>query len=306
MAGYILRGEEKSVVLRAADVDKLIGSGNGDAALLHLYLTRADRGIRPEEVRRALGFSELQLSRAESALEQMGLLRSRMESTPLPEPERPGYTTDDVSHLLETREDFRGLCSEVDKKLGRRLGPADQKCLAGLYDGLGMPAEVIYLLVCHCLERFERGETRAQRLTVYQIEKEGYRWAQQGVFSLEAAEGYLRDYARRSDMAAGYMQAMGLGDRAPVGRERSYIEAWADMGFAADAVALAYEKTMSQIHELKFSYLHAILKRWHEAGWHTAEAVEKNERRPDTGPKREPAAGTRDRSKMRQYAVKKG
>ena len=303
MAGYILHGTEKSVVLRADDVEKLIRSGNGDAALLHLYLARADRGIRPEELKTALGFSDLRLSQAESALETMGLLQSRLAEPREQEPERPTYTTDDVSRLLETQEEFRSLCAEVDKKLGRRMGPADQKCLAGLYDALGMPADVIYLLVSHCVERFERGDTRAQRLTVYQIEKEGYRWAQQGIFSQEAADRYLQEYSRRYETAVAYMQAMNLGDRAPVGKEKTYIESWTAMGFSADAVALAYEKTLSQIHQLKFSYLNAILKKWHEAGLHTAAEAQRGDRKASPERREQPPA--RDRSKMREYAVKK-
>lgn len=305
MAGYILHGEEKSVILRAADVEQLIRSGNGDAALVHLYLARADRGIRDEELKAALGFSELRLRKAESALEEMGLLRQRMEKPVVEQPERPVYNTEDISHLLETREDFRGLCAEVDKRLGRRMSAADQKCLAGLYDALGMPADVIYLLVCHCAERFERGDTRAQRLTVYQIEKEGYYWAQQGIFSQEAADRYLQEYSRKYDVALGYMHAMGLGDRLPIGKEKTYVDSWIAMGFAADAVALAYERTMSQLHELKFSYLGGILKKWHAAGLHTADEVQRGDHRP-ARPVQQEKAPTRDKSKMRQYAVKKG
>jgi len=304
LAGYILRGEEKSVILRAADVERLIKSGNGDAALLHLYLVKANRGIRDEELKGALGFSDLRLSKAESALEAMGLLQSRTENPVAQQPEKPTYNTEDISQLLETREDFRDLCAEVDKRLGRRMSVTDQKCLASLYDALGMTADVIYLLVCHCLERFERGDTRTRRLTVYQIEKEGYYWAQQGIFSQEAANRYLQEYSRRYDVALSYMRAMGLGDRVPVGKEKTYIDSWIAMGFSADAVALAYEKTMSQIHELKFSYLGAILKKWHQAGLHTAAEARQGDRKPAKTVQQEKSQNP-DRSKMRQYAVKK-
>ena len=34
MAGYITRGQEKSVVLYASQVDTLVNAGSGDAALL--------------------------------------------------------------------------------------------------------------------------------------------------------------------------------------------------------------------------------------------------------------------------------
>ena len=40
MAGYILRDGEKSVVLRADQIDRLLGRGDGDAALLYLCIRR--------------------------------------------------------------------------------------------------------------------------------------------------------------------------------------------------------------------------------------------------------------------------
>lgn len=45
--GYILRDGEKSVVLRADQIDRLLGRGDGDAALLYLCLLRNDGAIEP-------------------------------------------------------------------------------------------------------------------------------------------------------------------------------------------------------------------------------------------------------------------
>ena len=44
--------------------------------------------------------------------------------------------------------------------------------------------------------------------------------------------------------------------------------------------ALAYDKTVLKCHELKWPYCNGILKRWHEAGLHTAEAVKNGDRKP--------------------------
>ena len=50
MAGYILRDGEKSVVLRADQIDRLLGRGDGDAALLYLCLLRNDGAIEPQRL----------------------------------------------------------------------------------------------------------------------------------------------------------------------------------------------------------------------------------------------------------------
>ena len=45
MSGYILSGEEKTVVLTADAVERLVTSGSGDAALLYLELQRIATGV---------------------------------------------------------------------------------------------------------------------------------------------------------------------------------------------------------------------------------------------------------------------
>ena len=41
----------------------------------------------------------------------------------------------------------------------------------------------------------------------------------------------------------------------------------------AEAVALAYDKTVFYKKELNWRYLNGILRRWNEQGWHTAEEI---------------------------------
>ena len=75
-----------------------------------------------------------------------------------------------------------------------------------------------------------------------------------------------------------YMKALRLGDRQPVNSEEKYLIAWQEWGMDPDAVALAYDKTVLKCHELKWPYLNAILKRWHESGIHTAAEAEAKDR----------------------------
>ena len=65
MAGYILRGGQQNITLPADAVDKLLQSGQGDAALLYLALQRFGRGVTPEELEKALPISRLRIDAAE-------------------------------------------------------------------------------------------------------------------------------------------------------------------------------------------------------------------------------------------------
>ena len=107
-----------------------------------------------------------------------------------------------------------------------------------------------------------------------------------GIDTQKAAAEYLKKYTERQGALPKYMQALRLGDRPPVASEEKYLTAWQEMGFPPETVALAYDKTVLKCHELKWPYCNGILKRWHEAGLHTVEEVEKGDR---PAPKREQA-----------------
>ena len=297
MAGYILREDQPNIVLPAQQADRLIGRGDGDAALLYLCLLRADRGVTAQELQRRLKWSQLRLHAAETALQELGLI-DRPPEQKLPEPaqERPVYTADDLTDLLTGDAGFRMLVPQTEEKLGKRLKTADLQILAGLYDDLGLPADVIYLLVCHCVTRSEERYGPGRRPTLRQIEKEGYHWAQRGLFDQESASQYLRDWNVRRSAMSRYMQVLGLGDRRPVESEERYITDWMDKGFPPETVALAYDKTVFYKKELNWRYLNGILRRWHENGWHTEEEVRQSDSRKPS--RREEK---KDDSRMEKY-----
>jgi len=279
MADYMLHlTQEENIVLGAGIVRRLIEYGSGDAALLYLCLAR--RGsAEPEKLRAELRWSAEQFAAAEAALRAMGLVGApltpeRPQTPPAPPPETalPEYSREDVMGKLESDASFAALLREVERKLGRLSDPSVRKLL-GLYDYLGLPADVVYLLVNYCIDRKARQFGEGRLPTMREIEKEGYVWARQELFSTAAADAYIRREKTRRGQFPEYMAALRLGERAPSPSEERYLGAWADMGFPPDTVALAYDKTILKCHELKWPYLNGILKRWHEKGMHTPEEV---------------------------------
>ena len=280
MEGYILRDGKEQLTLSTAAADKLLQSGQGDAALLYLALCRFGRGVTPEELERALPISRLRIDAAERVLQQLGILpRPAADAPPAPAEERPVYTSQDIAGLLTDNEGFRLLIPQTEQQLGKKLRTADLQILAGLYDQIGMPADVIYLLVCHCVERARRQWGEGRRPTLRQIEKEGAYWARLGLMDQDSAGRYLKDYARKQEKTAAYMQVLQLHGRPPVESEQRYILDWIDMGFPPETVALAYDKTVFYKKELNWRYLNGILRRWHQQGWHTVEQVEEGQQR---------------------------
>lgn len=279
MPSCLISTGEENLTVTAAAARRLLERGDGDAALLYLALLRHRGTVMPRSLAGELRWDRTRIEAAEKTLRELGLVAPAGEDVP-PEPaeERPAYTRSDLTERLEGSGEFRTLTAEVERKLGKRLTTADLGILLGLMDYVGLPADVVYLLVCHCAQRMESRYGPGRRPGMRQIEKEGYAWARRGIDTQEAAAAYLKDYARRQATMPGYMRVLGLGDRMPVPSEEKYLTAWQDMGFSPEAVAIAYDKTVLKCHELRWAYLNGILKRWHEEGLHTAEEIQRKEK----------------------------
>ena len=195
----------------------------------------------------------------------------------------------------------REALRQVEEKLGRKLKTADLQVLAGLYDDLGMPADVIYLLVNHCITRSEERYGPGRRPTLRQIEKEGYYWARQGLVDQDSAARYLKTWREKQQGQAAYMQVLGLGQRRPVASEEKYISDWMDKGFPPETAALAYDKTIFYKKQLEWRYLNGILRRWHENGWHTPEEVQQGDAGKPAQPSPKPDKPDQDNSRMEKY-----
>ena len=283
MPSCLVHTGDESVTLSAATVKRLLDRGDGDAALLYLALLRRQGTVPPRSLAGELRWDRGRIEAAETALRELGLV-APAETPPAPAEERPVYQRADVAERLEHSKAFQALTRQVEVKLGKKLTTPDVGILLGLTDYLGLPEGVVYLLVCHCVERVQRRFGEGRRPGMKQIEKEGYAWARRGIDTQRAAVEYLKKYAERQGAIPPYMRALGLGDRLPVASEEKYLNAWQEMGFPPETVALAYDKTVLKCHELKWPYCNGILKRWHEAGLHTPEEIERADKPPAKQP----------------------
>lgn len=290
MPSCLVHTGDESVTLSAATVKRLLDRGDGDAALLYLALLRRQGTVPPRSLAGELRWDRGRIEAAEAVLRELGLV-APAEMPPTPAEEHPTYQQTDVTERLEGSREFRELIRQVEAKLGKRLTTPDVGVLLGLTDYLGLPSDVVYLLVCHCVERVRHRFGEGRRPGMKQIEKEGYAWARMGIDTQEAAAAYLRTYAQRQGAVPQYMRALQLGERAPAPSEEKYILSWQEMGFGPEAVSLACDKTILKCHELKWAYCNGILKRWHEAGLHTVEEIEAKDRpaasRADAQPPRD-------------------
>ena len=253
------------------DLRKLLTAANGDAALLYLYLRC---GNDPAGCEDALRLSGSRLSCAAATLRQLGLWPEPRKTVVL-SGERPQYSEQDVLHA---GSDFQLLQGEVQRLLGRILNTEELKILLSFERYLGLPAEVISVLVCYCKDRArQKGNLRNPSLR--SIEKEAYAWAEQGIDSVEEAAAFIQRQNVRNSRMGRLLQQLQIRGRTLTPAEERYAQSWLDMGFDDEAIALAYERTCINTGTLKWPYMNSILQRWHDAGLHTADQIRGGDRR---------------------------
>ena len=262
------------------DVTRLLSAGNGDAALLYIYL---HSGNSMERAMEELRLSEPRLSCAAAVLRQLGLWQEEKVSRVAPG-ERPQYSEVDVLSAMDRDDSFRSLYGEIQRLLGRSLNTEELKILLGFVRYLGFSAEVISILVCYCKDRArQKGSMRNPSLRT--IEKEAYAWAERGIDTVEEAAAFIQTQNVRNSRLFRLQKLLQIKGRALTAAEERYAAGWLEMGFEDDVITMAYERTCLNTGGLNWPYMNKILQRWHEAGLHTAEAVRTGDRKPNTAPK---------------------
>ena len=266
-----------TVMIESGDVRKLLGAASADACLLYIYLKA---GNDPDGAEEALNMSPSRLSCAAATLRQLGLW-SGEKAAPILAGERPSYSERDVLEASDYDSSFRGLCGEVQRLMGRTLNTEELKILLGFVRYLGLPTEVISMLVVYCKERSrQRGNLRNPSLR--SIEKEAYAWAERGIDTMEEAAAFITAQNVKNSRMGRLMQLLQIRGRSLTAAEERYASAWLDMGFDDEAIGMAYERTCLNTGGLSWAYMNKILQRWHEAGLKTAEAVRSRDRKPGT------------------------
>ena len=265
----------ESVILDAGEVRKLLGAASGDGALLYIYLKT---GNAPADAAQALNLTPARCSCAMATLRQLGLWQEEKQ-VKIPVGERPVYSEHDVLAADSGDVEFKSLRGEVERLLGRNLNTEELKILLGFIRYLGLPGDVISVLICYCKERArQRGSLRNPSLRT--IEKEAYAWAEAGIDNLEEAAAFIQTQNVRNTRLHRLKEQLQIRGRNLTAAEERYAVSWLEMGFEDEAVALAYERTCLNTGNMNWAYMNRILQRWHEAGLHTLQAIQSGDKKP--------------------------
>ncbi len=241
---------------------------DGDAALLYAYAASRDGGCTLPQAAADLAFSPERAKQASQMLLVYGLAVCHTAPPPRQEAIYP------AAELLQVRQQdaaFSGLCDYFESRLGRILNRRELETLLNVYQALGLPPEVLTLLIGDCAQR--------ERLSAREVEKQAYRWYDLGLDNFEAACAYLERQRRRQTRGAQVLALLGIHDRLPGESEQKYIDKWEEMGVTDDLLRKAYDTTLLGAGRLSWPYLHKVLCSWKEQGFRTARDVETGDRK---------------------------
>ena len=264
----------ETVTVPAGDLKRLLSSLSGDAALLYLYI---HAGNAPDHGEKDLHLTQSRYSCAAATLRQLGLWPEEKRS-PIAPGERPNYSEKDVLEAMDGDSSFRMLYGEIQRLLGRSLNTEELKIILGFIRYLGLSGEVISVLVSYCKDRArQKGSPRNPSLRT--IEKEAYRWAEQGIDTLEEAAAYIHQQNVSNSRLAALMRLLQIRGRSLTQAEEKYARSWLDMNLPEEVISLAYERTCINTGGLNWPYMNKILTSWHQAGLTTADAVRSGDRK---------------------------
>lgn len=291
MAGYIIHGKEPDVVITQQNTDALIKEGDGDLILLYLAIQRSRGPIDPVSLEHKLGFSQAHIAECEQRLAALGLIsmQQRKQTTIESQPAIEGrkYTPSEVGNRLKTDNGFASLIKLLEEKLGKRFDVKELSAFMDIYVTAGLPLDAIYLLVSHLTEKARERGGPYRKPSMYQIEKAAWAMAKDGVKTYEDADAYIRCRAEEDAKIREFLSAIGVQGRQAAESELKFLRSWVKQGFTADAISLAYDRTMLHKHELHWGYMNGILRRWDDQGLHSAADVLGSEQ-----PKKKPTSST--------------
>lgn len=302
---YRLTGGQ-SLAVPLADADALLSACDGTAALLYLYALRCGGDFPVRAAAAALKRTDAEIEKALQKLCTLGVFAAggaKGAAMPQPAEELPEYTSEDIALRVGENGEFRAVVEETQRILGRTLTGADLKTLFGIYDYLRLPAEVIFLLVNHCVEETRERLGPGKLPSMRSIEKEAYVWYNREILTLETAEEYLvRERARRGELAD-LKRLLQIRDRNFSATEKKYVESWLDMDFPMESIALAYDKTVVKTGGLTWKYMDSILQSWNRKGLHAPEEIETGDGQPRTSRGQAPASISAKADKPRDDAA---
>ena len=175
-----------------------------------------------------------------------------------------------VLERQRTDPDFAYLIKTAEERLGRPVTPGEMESFLYINQNLGLPAEVILMMLVDALKR---GKLKVPSAFRSYLEKMAASWSEQGILTVAAAEKELCRRERLEELREKLQTLFSL-NRTPTLLQAEAALKWFDeWGFSDGVVTVAYERCREKTGGFNASYVTRILESWHEEGITDPEAA---------------------------------
>ena len=172
---------------------------------------------------------------------------------------RPSYEQSEIDAAATVNEKIDYMFKQAEKILGKLLSTTDLELLYSFVDWLGLPVEVVIMLLNYAAKL---GKTDKRYLETLAID-----WADREINTYEAAENYIKEMEEVHSNEWKIRSILGIYDRALTQTEKKYIKSWTvEKKISPDLVSSAYERTVIATGKLSWAYMNKILLNWAEEG----------------------------------------
>ena len=177
---------------------------------------------------------------------------------------KPDYTNKEIARFAE-QDEFTQLFYIIQKYLGKTLSGEEVKTIIGFHDWLGLPIEVIELMIEYCVDNDHRN--------MRYIEKVAIDWADSEINTIEKAKVRTETY-KRSYFTI--LKAYGITDRSPTPQQIKLMDRWINTyHMDIKLIEEACMRTINQINKAEMRYTDSILSSWSNQGVKTKADLEK-------------------------------
>ncbi len=168
---------------------------------------------------------------------------------------KPDYTTKEIARFA-SQDEFTQLFYIIQKYLGKTLSGEEVKTIIGFHDWLGLPIEVIELMIEYCVDNDHRN--------MRYIEKVAIDWADNEINTIEKAKVRTETY-KRSYFTI--LKAYGITDRSPTPQQIKLMDRWLNTyHMDIKVIEEACMRTINQINKAEMRYTDTILSSWSNQG----------------------------------------
>lgn len=283
MANMAIQLPEQQIrIITCNTIDKLIALGDGDVALLYLYLLQHENNIDGETMAQNLHFSQERLERAFSTLCNVNLSdgrESKVTALSAKKTEKaPQYTLEDLKKARLDDPEFATVCQVAENQFGKILKLAQLRCLFQAYDYFGLNAETLIELIAYLKKELPVVNTA-------HIRNEAADWAEMRITSAQDAQNYILYLKGTHPLRETIYQIFDIIPQNASLTEKKVCIFIQIHGFTEELVSYAVKLAVKNTGEKNIKYIWGILKNWEDKGIHTMETLDTLEQ-PYTSPKR--------------------